>query len=238
MALIGAIKISFLTEHQAAARLDEEFARCRFLLKPQSTVVIREFAYTGVTVAGEVTKPGIYPIPGPRSVVDVIAMAGGLTSAADSQIALRRSNSNIEEVIDLPLQNGLKALSDDIEVHPGDRIIARRAHTIYVLGDVTRPGGYLMQPDGRITVLQAIARAEGTTRTAAINSTILLRKSGDSVISKKIALSGLYKGKVADIALEANDVLYVPNSTLRSLSTNAPEIFGAVAVASIYAATQ
>jgi polysaccharide export outer membrane protein len=233
--LLGEVRVVSLTEQEAAVALDTAYLSHKLLLHPQTSVTISEFAYTGISISGEVSKPGIYPVVGFRSLVDLIALAGGLTVSADGHVTLQRRDGSIEDAIYLSSQSGAKALLSDTEVHPGDKIIASRAHTIYVLGDVGRPGGYLMQPEGMLTVLQAIAHAEGTSKTAAVNSTLLLRRNGDGVVTTKIALKDLYTGKRADFPLEPNDVLYVPKSTIRSLSTNAPEILGGIVVASIYA---
>jgi polysaccharide biosynthesis/export protein len=233
--LLPDVKIAGLSEASAARIIDTEYISRGFLLRPATSVLIHDFAVKGVSILGEVTRPGIYPIAGARSIVDVIALAGGLTVAADTRLIIRRTSGLVEVVtISLPLDDGAKTLGNDVEIFPGDRVVAQRAGTVYVLGDVGRPGGYVMQHNGMLTVLQAVAWASGTTRTSGENSAVLIRRSGETYTTSHLALRDMYKGKIADITLKPDDVIYVPSSNLRNFVVSAPQILGSLAGAAIY----
>ena len=232
--LINSLSVAGLSEAEAGRRIDSAYLHAKILLHPQTSVLIRSFAAKGVAITGEVVHPGLYPVAGQRSLLDIIAEAGGLTSSADTRVDIQRANGTLEHVIRLPVDDSPLALSNDVSVFPGDHVICRRSGTIFVLGEVARPGGYLMQYDGVITLLQAIAQASGTTKTANENGAILLRRRGDSYTMQHIEIGKIYKGKLPDFNLEPRDVVYVPNSLARNFIVHAPEILGTLAGAAIY----
>ena len=233
--IIGDIPVGNLSEAEAAHSIDAAFLSARVLLHPQTSVLIREFASKGVTVLGEVAHPSIYPIAGARSLVDVLALAGGFTSMADARVTIKRGSGAAGELtVDVPVDNGKVDFNDDVPVYPGDQVVVQRAGMIYVLGEVTRPGGYSMQPNGMITVLQAVAAANGTTRVSGEKKVVIIRRAGSSYTTQPVNLRAMYKGKASDFALEPNDVIYVPDSNVRNLVVNAPAILGTLAGAAIY----
>ncbi len=234
--LVGELPVAGLTEVEAAHRVDEAYLLGHFVLHPQASVIVREFASKGVSITGEVVKPNIYPVPGPRSLLDVIALAGGLTQAADTRIAIRRRDGTLDRaLVFLPVDNGPLTLEHDTAVAPGDRIVVQRAGMVYVLGEVARPGGYLMQVNGKISVLQALAAAGGFTRIAGENKSVVIeRRGGKGYSLQPLRLRDILKGKSGDFALEANDVIYVPSSEAKNFVVNAPQILGTLAGAAIY----
>ena len=233
--IIGDIPVGNLSESEAAHSIDAAFLSAHVLLHPQTSVLIREFASKGVTVLGEVAHPNIYPIAGARSLVDVLALAGGFTSMANARVIIKRGSGAAGELtVDVPVDNGRMDLNNDVPVYPGDQVVVQRAGLVYVLGEVTRPGGYSMQPNGMITVLQAVAAANGTTRVSGEKKVVIIRRSASGYITQPVNLRAMYKGKASDFALEPNDVIYVPDSDLRNLVINAPAILGTLAGATIY----
>ncbi len=232
--LLGELPVANLSEAEAAHRIDGAFLERRVLLRPQTSVLIREFATRGVTIVGEVVHPDIYPVAGPRSLVDVLALAGGLTPRADPHITIKHANGTIDEAtIPLPEDNGAATLRNDIPVFAGDRIAVQRAGIVYVLGEVTRPGGYVMETNGTITVLQALAAANGITHIAS-GKALLIRPGASGPQTTPLLVRDILKGRKPDFALQANDVIYIPDSNARNFAINAPAIAGTLAGAAIY----
>src|SRR5208282_5060460 len=99
----------------------------------------------------------------PRSILSVIALAGGVTESADHHLMIQRRDS-AQQPVSYDLSNDARAaISDSVEVYPGDTVIVPKAGIAYVLGDVGRPGGFLMQNNhSQLTVMQAVALAGGT----------------------------------------------------------------------------
>jgi polysaccharide export outer membrane protein len=237
LALLGPTKVAGLTALQAADTIAHELQNRNFLLHPQVNVLIEEYASQGVSVAGEVQHPGVYPVFGVRTLIDVISMAGGLTSSADANITIRR-RTGTEEVVSASLKSddAKTSLENNLQVYPGDLIVVPKAGIVYVLGDVGRPGGIAMQNSGKITVLEALAQAGGANRSASMNGSTLLQKTSSGYAPKQIRIGDLVHGRGEDIELHANDVLYVPNSVLKSVGQTTQAIVTSIGSASIYAA--
>ena len=107
-------------------------------------------------------------------------------------------------------------------VYPGDIVIVPKAGIVYVLGDVARPGGYTMSNnDSQMTVLEALATAGDTNKTAIISKVKLVRTTTSGITEIPISLGAMRKGKQPDIAMQSNDVLYVPSSYMKNLALNA-----------------
>ncbi len=89
--------------------------------------------------------------------------------------------------------------------------MVRRAGVVYVLGDVGKPGGYLTDRENTITVLQALALAQGINKTAQMNGT-LIRTSAMGRQQTQLELKRILSGESADPTLQDGDILYVPVS--------------------------
>jgi polysaccharide export outer membrane protein len=90
---------------------------------------------------------------------------------------------------------------------------------VYVVGEVSKPGGFVLQNNETISILQALALAQGTTHTSAISQARIIRT--DSTTGKRIEipinLGKIFSGKRPDILLEPKDVVFVPNSAAKSM---------------------
>jgi polysaccharide export outer membrane protein len=218
----------------AAAEIVQNVLSKEYLLHPQVTVSIEETSSQKVSVFGEVKSPGTYFIPTSSAVLDVLAMAGGLSEVADRRVTIQRHGSRTKETYNVS-NDASTALTTDVTVNPGDRIFVPRAGMIYVLGDVKTPGAYAMtNNEGKISILQVIARAGGTNSSAAVSKTTLLRRSTESMHPEQVALNKMEKGKERDRYLDAGDILYVPFSYTRNTLVNAGSLLAAVGSAAVY----
>jgi len=237
LALIGNTLVSGLTAQEAAEMIARELRDRNFLLRPQVNVLIKEFASQGVSIIGEVQHPGIYQVLGPRTLLDVISMAGGLTSAADTRITVKRRTGSQENVtVGLKSDDAQTSLAHDVQIYPGDLVLVPRAGVVYVLGAVNRPGGFVMQNNGKITLLQALAQAGGANALAALSNAVLLRKNGDGYVANKVNAGRLQSGQEGDLELRPDDVLFIPNNHLKNAIREAQGTLAAIGSASIYAA--
>ena len=161
-------------------------------------------------------------------------MAGGLTNLADIHVTIHR-RSGLDQIVavDLP-NNPTTSIRSSVAVAPGDQVVVPKAGIVYVLGDVGRPGGYVMQNDGKLTVLQAVALAAGTTRTASERSVRLVRKTDAGLTEYPVPLHDMQTGKKPDLALQAEDVLYIPDSSMKNLMLGASAVMASVSGAAIY----
>jgi len=214
-ALIGPTHVAGLTTEEAAALIQTRLST--FLKDPYVSLFVAEYASQGASLLGEVTKPGVYPVMGDQHLFDLISVAGGLTERAGHSISITH-RSDPDKPVTLPLSRNL---SDDpqsnVRIFPGDTIVVRKAEIVYVVGEVSKPSGLLMDAGG-LTVLQAVALAGGTTRTASLNGVKILHKSASGMVETTVHLKKIMQAKAPDLSLEANDILIVPSSGGRILA--------------------
>jgi polysaccharide export outer membrane protein len=234
MALIGNVKVSSMTPAQAAEAIDKAFINADVLNHPQVTVTVEQYATQGVKVSGEVKLPGVYATLTPRSIEDVLAIAGGLTTLSDRTLTIERALTH--EQIQYFVSNTSKiALDSKVLVYPGDTVVVPKVGVVYILGNVGRPGGVAMSTnDSRISVLQAISTAGGTLPTAVPSKARLIRKTDQGYVEMHLPLSDMQKGKIADIPMKAGDIIYVPYSYLLGIAVSSASLVGEAASAAIY----
>jgi polysaccharide biosynthesis/export protein len=206
----GSVDVQGLTAEGARIAIEERFRQRKILRDPHVEVMVLEYATQGVTVTGEVKLPGIYPWQGKHTVLDFISVAGGLTPSASKTVSVSRKDR--EQVITFQLNNSLQLPGGgDLDVRPGDRILVTRAGVVYVVGDVGRPGGYLIDNKETITVLQALALAQGMNKTAKYDAR-LIRNSAAGRTEADLALKKILANQAPDPKLQDGDILFVPVS--------------------------
>ncbi len=233
--LIGATPVAGLAAADAADLIAQRYSTGGFLNRPQVSVQIEESAAAQVAVLGEVSHPGTVPVSSPRTLLDVLASAGGLLKTADGHVTVRHSSG--EAVCVLVANDAAHQLAAaGVKVSPGDTVLVPRAGIVYILGDVGRPGGYLMQDDARLSLLQALSLAAGTTKTAREGGARLLRKVNGTTTEVPLHLHAAEHGKAPDLQLENEDIVYVPFSLGKNMALGASAIAASAASAVIYSA--
>jgi polysaccharide biosynthesis/export protein len=231
----GPVKVSGLTPAQASDAVASAMKQGNFFLNPHVSITDDVPVTQNVSVLGQVNHPGYYPIGTPRTVLDVIALAGGTTPLADRRVTIQRHGSG--EKIQYFLSNQSNAALDaNVEVDPGDLVIVPQIEVVYVLGNVPHAGGYPMATnDGILTLLQAVALAGSDLPSSTSNRTRLLRKQPDGTyVEMQIALNKMEKGKAPDMLLKPNDIIYVPFSYIKNMGANLGGIVSSVGTATIY----
>ncbi len=105
----------------------------------------------------------------------------------------------------------------NVLVYPGDVVKVPRADLVYVVGEVGKPGGFELKTNESVSVLQAIALAQGLTHTSSSSHSRIIRTNADTGerLEIPINLNRVLAGKIADPILEPRDIVFVPNSTTR-----------------------
>jgi polysaccharide export outer membrane protein len=232
--LLGSVAVAGQTPEELETSLAGEL-RANYMKDPQVTVFVKEMESHGVSVFGAVTKPGVYQIRGAKSLIEVLSMAGGLADDAGDTVTIvtggeiqsapqAAAGTNTPQQAALSMEVNIDELlgSDDAKsnvlVFPGDVVKVSSAGTVYVVGEVRRPGGFALHSNASISVLQAISLAEGLTNTAARSQARIIRTDPATGKRTEIALNlgKVLSGKEADPELEARDIVFVPNSAARS----------------------
>ncbi len=231
--LVGVVQVAGKAPAEAAAAIGDRYREEHYLNQPQVSVFVEQAAVERIAVLGEVAKPGAVPATSGRDLLDVLADAGGLLKTADRHVTIRHGNAPSRTLL-VPNDGNAEAALGDALVMPGDTVLVPRAGIVYVLGDVGRPGGFLMQDDSQLTLLQALALASGSTKTSSENHARLLRKAGDATTEIPLRLKEIEQGKQPDIALQNDDVLYIPFSFGKNLTLGASTIAASASSAIIY----
>jgi polysaccharide biosynthesis/export protein len=232
---LGNVHVAGLTPEQAGELIDQKLQASGIMLHPQASVNVEAYATAFASVMGEVQKPGTYEIDTPHRVVDVLAMAGGLTAIADRHMTIQRFGPGKEKVDYYYSNAGETALSNDPMVYPGDSVVVSKVAVVYVLGDVYKPGGYPINTNNsKMTALQAIALAGYANHTAAVGKSRLVRETAKGVQEINLPVGEMQKGKLPDVALLPDDVVYVPFSFVRNLEVNSQGILASATSAAIY----
>jgi len=232
--LIDYVHVEGLTQEEAQTLIEKRYTDGGFVRNPHVTIFVDEASSQGVTVLGEVAKAGIYPDVADRKLYEVISEAGGFTNSASRKIAVIRRNQADPIRIDLP-RNLADDLTGNIDIMPGDTITVPRAPIIYVVGDVGRPSGLLVD-NGSLTVLQALALAGGANRTAKMGGARIIRKTPTGMTETNVQLKKMLEAKAPDITLQGDDILFVPVSAGKLAAARTIEVALTMATAvSIYA---
>jgi polysaccharide export outer membrane protein len=231
MPLIGAIRVKGLPPEQAQTLIAKKLLEGNFIKDAQVTVFVSEYASQMVYVLGEVKMPGAYPLMGSHQLLDFVSAAGGLTPTAANEVKITRRDDPSH-----PVMLSLKSADakDNPEMHPGDSISIEQAGLVYVLGDVNRPGGYMMDRHEQVTVLRALALAQGASPTAALGKAKLVRTTSNGRTVTDLDLKKLLKGEMTDPLIEERDILYVPSGRMVKRSVDA--ILQGATTAAVYAA--
>ena len=231
----GSVQVAGLTPPEAAVAIEHVLVAKHFVLTPHVSVMTEQTATRNVTILGQVRSPGSYSIGTSRPVLDVLALAGGLTELADRKVTIQRHDAK-ERLTYVVSNSADAALDSSVAVLPGDTVIVSKAQVVYILGDVNRPGGIAMVTnDSKLSAVQAISLAGGTPPNAVPSHTRLLRRQADgSHIEIPLQLSAMEKGKQPDIQLQADDILYVPFSYTRNMAVGAGSLVSATSSAAIY----
>ena len=233
--LLGAIRAAGQTPRELEIAL-QTLLRRTYMNDPHVSVFIHELQSRAVSVVGAVKSPGVFQIRGAKTIIEVLSLAGGLSDDAGDKVLITRGARNqIDGFEDISLAPSAETEGVEIinlrkllnssdpalnaVVHPGDVIKVPRAGIVYVVGEVKKPGGFVLQNNENISVLQALALAEGLTHTSSASQARIIRTDPGTGLRTEIPmnLGKIFSGKAPDALLQPKDIVFVPNSTAKSM---------------------
>jgi polysaccharide export outer membrane protein len=229
--LLGRLTASGLTSDQLRDRLEAKLGK-NLVQNPQVSVFVEQYHARPVSIVGAVEKPGLYQITGPRSLVEMISLAGGLakrnTASPGKTVYITRPggfknlkivpgmNELAPDKIGINLKDLLYTQADglNIQIEPHDIIAVSKADVIYVAGGgVRKPGGFLLEDRDSVTVVQALAMAEGLAPNAARRRARIIHTKPDGMhVETYVDVEKIIRDEAPDPVLAANDILYIPTS--------------------------
>ena len=216
--VLGIIDIAGLNTTEAARRIESELRARGIMLDPHVTVAVVEYSTQGATLLGEVRAPGVYSIFGGRRLLDMIALAGGVSSSAGKIVIIaHRSDPEHPEKIVLVRDAEALGTQQNPIILPGDTVVVGRAGVIYLLGAVNKAGGYLIDNNEPVSLMQALTLAGGWDKAAALSKARLIRKVPEGHKELLLDLKRILKGEQADVSLRDGDILFLPISVGKSI---------------------
>lgn len=231
----GKIRASGMTPYQLQDKLAELLQTNGLVSTPQVTVQVKEQHSQPITVIGAVKSPMVIQALRRTTLLQALSQAGGINDDAGSTVMITRP---VPDSADLPdpssdpaasappsaphtftvnladlLQSGDSRFN--IPLEGGDVVSVPRAGIIYVVGSVNHPGGFLLQNDlDKMTMLKMISLAGGTTNTAKLKNSVILRKNPETGQRDQVPvdLKRVLTLKAQDVQMRDNDILFVPDS--------------------------
>lgn len=234
LALIGKVHIGNMTSEEAAETIAKRYIEGGFLRNPNVTVYAKEYTTQGIAISGEVKTPGVYSPFNSRTLSDLILLAGGLTERAGKTVTITHANPDEKPTVVNLSSDPIKNAEANLALHAGDSVVVSRGGVVYVLGEVNRPGGFVMENNENMSVLQAIALAQGPTHVASLSHVKMIRRSQQGLKEQEIPLNKILQAKAPDIPLQADDIVFVSGSAGKSAAHTSGSLLGAVAGALIY----
>lgn len=202
--LIGQVAVAGLATATAEKKIASLLVAGGYVKDPQVNMIVTLMQSQQVSVLGQVNRPGRYPIEGARNLLDVLALAGGISPEGADVVNLihQRPGGLSKEVIDVVdmVRNG--NLKSDMELNGNDVVYVERAPRFYIYGEVQRPGMFRIERS--MTVLQALAAGGGLTARGTERGLRIKRRDAEGKLQ-------VLEAKFDDL-VQADDVLYVRES--------------------------
>jgi polysaccharide biosynthesis/export protein len=211
-------------ESSIAAALKDE----QILVDPVVKVTVVEYHSRPIAVMGAVRKPLTFQAVGVVTVLDALAYAEGLNNEAGTEIILTRP----DQVERIPVKRLIKDADPTVNyvLHGGEEIRVPEAGKIFVVGNVHKPGAFPVRDAADESVLKMIALSEGLAPYAAKIAYIYRRDDSGTKKEIPVELDKLMQRKTPDVALQIDDLLYIPDNKVRRATMTAIDritMFGA-----------
>lgn len=203
--LVGDVEVGGQTASQAEAKISTALSKGGFVRSPQVSVIIEQYRSRQVSILGYVNKPAKYTIDTPSRLIDIIALAGGITRDGSDVVKLVRVDAKGKSTnMDINLQSMFKTgdMSKNVDIKNADIIYVPQMERFYIYGQVNRPGVYRLESG--MTVMQGLAVGGGVTMKGTERNIRITRHGSDGKLTELTA-------DVSD-ALRQDDVIYVKES--------------------------
>lgn len=238
MPMLGRVKAGGSTIGDFDTQLN--LAAAKYIRHPQLVASVAEFHSQPISVVGAVNQPGAQQLQGKKTLMQVISMVGGFRPDAGNMLTITRESqwgplplpnattdsSGKYSVADISIPELLKEKSPqlNIPIMPNDVITIPVSETVYVVGDVHKAGGFLLGEHKDMTVLQAVAMAEGISGTAdSKHSRIIHHAESAERTETPINVKLILAGKAEDVPLNGGDILFVPGSVSKKAGLRTAE---------------
>lgn len=202
--LIGQVQVAGMSVAAAEKLIATSLDKGGFVKSPQVNLIVSVLSSQQVSVLGQVNRPGRFPLDATRTLLDFLAMAGGVTADGSDEVTLirKRNGQTSKEVIDVPAMMRNGDMGRDFSLAGGDVIFVERAPKFYIYGEVQRPGAFRLERD--MTVQQALSAGGGLTPRGTERGLTIKRRAADGTTQT-------IKPK-ADDMVQVDDVINIKES--------------------------
>lgn len=211
--LIGNVHVQGLTIPEAEKQIADKLIAAGMYRNPQITLQITESPNQVATVVGEIH--GVIPVVGQSRLLDVLTAAGGLPATASHTITIHRLGMEQPIAVDLG-SDPMTSQRKNIPIFAGDTIIVARAGAVYLLGAFKNVGAIPIQQTTPLTLIKAASLGGGPGFEGKMNDLRLIRTIGNNRTVVHVNIGRVIKGKDADPVLQADDIIFLPSSAMKS----------------------
>jgi len=230
--LLGVLRVKGLTATELEKEIRDLLAE-KYLQDPQVSVFIKEYRSQRISVIGRVERSGVLEVTGPKTVLDILAQAGGLKEDAGQLLFLIRPPRSEEDgprgkqepyeqypqtfIIDLDELLIKGDMTINISLLHGDVLNVPASGKIFVGGEVVTSGGFPMRGK-RLRLTQAITLAGGLRPEANGSEARIFRYTGQGNEKEMITVDiyAIQNGRAEDLYLKENDILFIPKSGVKN----------------------
>lgn len=230
--LVGRLQAAGLTVDQFTSQLTAQLKS--YIRAPKVAVKLLTRTENRIAVGSGFNQPGVHPLAEQRSLLNVITAVGGLQTGAGSTIrivrrlemgpiplptAIEDQASNVSTAtINLNKLAANSAVMADLVIKPNDVLSAEPPNTVYLTGEVMKPGAQDISDRESIGLTELVSMAGGVSRDADPKRTKVLRRILNGAKRAEIAvdLVSILNGQAIDFPIQPNDIVEVPRSKGRS----------------------
>ncbi len=210
--LLGQVGVKGMTAREAEIKI-EKLYQSKYIKNPHVSVFVKEHMSRRITLVGQFKQPGTYEYPSRQTLLDVMALAGGLTDKAGNIIQVRRHQARPGEpnVLLINLNQLIKEgrLDLNVDINGGDIIFAPEAGHYFVDGAVRNPGSYPIR--GKLGLNEALLTAGGI-RPWGLKDSIVLIRDVEGQGRKGIEIN-LNKPDNKEMEIKDGDIIVVKSSS-------------------------
>jgi polysaccharide export outer membrane protein len=222
------IAVSGKVPSELGKSLTEALVREQVLTEPIVSVAVLEYRSRRVSIVGAVKSPVIVQAVGNFRLLDAIARAQGLAPEAGPEVIVSGAGGEDRkaETIHISVKELMsgKDESKNMLLHGGEEIRVPDAAKLYEVGNVKMQGTYPLTEMGGTTVMKVLAVTQGTLPYTSKSAYVYRVVDGASARQEiAIPLREILHRKAPDVALQANDILYIPENSAAHLSASVLE---------------
>jgi polysaccharide export outer membrane protein len=211
--LIGTVRVQGLTLPEAEKLIADKLITAGMYRNPQVSLQLTESPNQIATVIGEVHA--VVPIIGQSRLLDVLTAAGGLPATASHTITIHRRGVDQAIVVDLG-SDPMSSEKSNIPIFAGDTIVVARTGVVYLLGAFKNVGAVPLEQNSPLTLIKAATLAGGPGYEGKTADLRLIRTIGNNRTVVHVDIKRVINGKDPDPVLQADDIVFLPNSLMKS----------------------